>query len=152
MVFSTKQTIKRTSFLADENKDNSLSSFSNTPSTFFSFCDQRREQKRTEIIIDTSELYPSSSPTDSISLLQRRRDCSECELVGLQLLAEEKYYENNDNWDELSLDCEEDESYSSNNSTTTISLPTSRSLPPIQSPTSVMTKKLHPSSKDKLFF
>jgi len=144
-------TVKKTSLPADDN-NNKPSSFSKAASTFFSFGDRRRKQKRTEIIVNMSELHLSSFTTGTISLLQRRRDSSDCELVGLQLLAEEKYnddYENNDNWDELSLDCEEDESYSSNHSTTTI-LPIS--LPPIQSPTSIMTKKLHPLSKDRLFF
>jgi len=138
------QTVKKTSFLAGNN--DKPSSFSKASSTIFSFCSRQREQKQAEIIVEISALSTSSSSSDNNSLHHRRRD-SDCELAGLQLLAEDNdnNYED-DNWDELSLDYEEDEYSSSNYSTT---MPPS--LPPIQSPTSVMTKKLHPLSRDKLF-
>mmetsp|Transcript_4916 Transcript_4916/g.5711 ORF Transcript_4916/g.5711 Transcript_4916/m.5711 type:complete len:148 (-) Transcript_4916:331-774(-) len=146
MAFSMMQTVKKTS--PDENKPFFFSKAASC--ALLSFCGRRRKQKQIEIIVEMPELHSSSSTN-------RRRKDSDCELVGLQLLSEESYNNDfeNDNWDELSLDgeegeCygEEGECYSSNNNGTTI-LP--MSLPPIQSPTSIMTRKLHPLSKDKLF-
>jgi len=111
---------------------------------------RRGEQKQAEIIVNTSTALSTYFPDYNNSLYCRQKD-SDCELVGLQLLrAENNYIEEDDNWDELSLDYEGDDEYYSRNYNITMPPPPS-SLPPILSPTSVMTKKLHPLSKEYLF-
>jgi len=142
-IHSIIQVARKTSFLTGNNDEKQQ-----IKNNLQELDSRRREPKQAEIIVNTSAALSTYFSDNTNSLHCRRKD-SDCELVGLQLLlAEDNYYEEDDNWDELSLDYEDDEYYSRNYSTT---MPPPPSLPPILSPTSVMTKKLHPLSKDYLF-